>query len=219
MPRESKVNLKKRCGRIFAELAKLYPKAACALVHRNELQLLVATILSAQCTDVRVNIITRQLFKKYKTVAHYAAVGQEQLEGEIRTAGFYRNKAKNIRGSAKMIIEHFGGKVPDTMNDLLSLPGVARKTANVVLSTAFGKNEGFVVDTHVKRLSGRLGLSKQKTPEKIERDLMALTERDNWGYFSHLLVFHGRQVCTARKPDCPACPLNKKNLCHSAIVD
>lgn len=219
MPRESKVNLKKRSGRIFVELAKLYPQAACALVHQSPLQLLVATILSAQCTDVRVNIITRQLFKKYKTAAHYAAVGQEELEGEIRTAGFYRNKAKNIRGAAKMIIERFGGKVPAAMDDLLSLPGVARKTANVVLSTAFGKNEGFVVDTHVKRLSDRLGLSKQKTPEKIERDLMALTKQDNWGYFSHLLVFHGRGLCTARKPDCPACPLNKKNLCHSAIVD
>ncbi len=215
MPREPKVNLKKRCDKIIAILKRTYPDAHCMLNRGNPLQLLIATILSAQCTDVRVNIVTKDLFKKYRTVAAYAAADQEELETDIRTTGFFRNKAKNIRGSAARIISEYSGKVPDNMADLLSLPGVARKTANCVLSNAFGKNDGVVVDTHVKRLAGRLGFSSQKTPEKIEQDLMPLLDQEDWGLTSHLLIFHGRETCTARKPNCPACKLNK--LCPSAF--
>lgn len=207
MPRESRTNLQKRCTEIFAVLRRTYPQARCALSHRSPMQLLVATILSAQCTDKRVNIVTKDLFKRYRSVKAFANVPQAELEDQIRTTGFFRNKAKSIRGAAARIISDFGGRVPDTMDDLLTLPGVARKTANCVLSSAFGKNEGVVVDTHVKRLAGRLGLSRQKTPEKIERDLMALFPRDDWGLLSHLLIFHGRTYCTARKPNCPECPL------------
>ena len=214
MPRESKANLKKRTAKIFALLAKQYPNASIALKHSNPLQLLVATILSAQCTDKRVNIVTRELFKKYKTPEDYAHASQGTLEQEIRTTGFFRNKAKNIRGAAAKIIKDFGGEVPDTMDELLSLPGVARKTANVVLGNAFGKNEGFVVDTHVKRLAGRLRFSKHTDPVKIERDMMGITPRDEWALDAHLLIFHGRTFCTARNPNCIDCPINK--LCPSA---
>ena len=215
VPRESKANLKKRIAGIVAILKKTYPGAKTALDHADPLELLVATILSAQCTDVRVNIVTKDLFKKYKTAADYAAAEQAVLEQEIRTTGFFRNKAKNIRGAAARIGQDFGGRVPDTMDDLLSLPGVARKTANCVLGNAFGKNEGVVVDTHVQRLAGRLGFSRQKTPEKIEQDLMALIPRNDWTLFSHLLIDHGRACCTARKPDCDGCVLNA--MCPSAF--
>lgn len=214
MPREAKTNLRKRCTRIFAILKRTFPRASTALNHGDPLQMLVATILSAQCTDKRVNIVTRDLFKRYRSARAFANASQAELEDRIRTTGFFRNKAKNIRLSAAKIISEFGGKVPDTMEGLLSLPGVARKTANCVLGNAFGKNEGVVVDTHVKRLAGRLGLSRQKTPQKIEPDLMDLFPRDDWGLLSHLLIFHGRTCCTARKPNCPECPLAA--LCPSA---
>ena len=213
MPTESQANRKKRTARIATVLKKQYPNARTALRHRNPLQLLVATILSAQCTDVRVNIVTKDLFKKYKTAKDYAEAPQEVLEQEIRSTGFYRNKARNLRGAAARIVRDFGGKVPDNMAGLLSLPGVARKTANVVLGSAFGKNEGVVVDTHVKRLAGRLGLTGQKTPEKIELDLMELVPRKQWTLFAHLLVFHGRTLCIARRPNCAECPLAKHKLC------
>ncbi len=216
MPRESKANLVKRATRIVAALNEAYPDATCSLDHRSPLQLLVATILSAQCTDKRVNIVTKDLFRKYKTAADYAGAAQEELAEDIRSTGFYRNKAKSIRGAAARIVAEFGGKVPREMDDLLSLPGVARKTANVVLGSAFGKNDGVVVDTHVMRLSGRLKLTRHKNNQgdRIERDLMKLIPRDTWSLFSHQLVYHGRAVCTARKPDCPHCPL--REFCPSA---
>ncbi len=214
MPRESKAARTARSAKIFAALRETFPEATCALSHRTPMQLLVATILSAQCTDVRVNVVTKDLFKRYRTVKAFAEVSQAELEKAIHSTGFFRNKARNIRGAAAKILSDFGGKVPETMDELLTLPGVARKTANCVLGNAFGKNEGVVVDTHVKRLAGRLGLSKQKTPEKIERDLMPLFPQDDWALLSHLLIFHGRSFCPARKPNCPDCPLN--DLCPSA---
>ena len=214
MPRESKADRKKRTAKITAALKKLYPGARTALRHSKPLQLLVATILSAQCTDTRVNIVTKELFKKYKSTADFAAAEQKVFEQEIRSIGFYRNKAKNIIGAARAIVADFAGRVPDTMEELLTLPGVARKTANVVLGSAFGKNEGVVVDTHVRRLAGRLGLTKHTDPVKIEADLMELVPRKSWTVFSHALIWHGRRVCTARKPDCNACAVRK--LCPSA---
>ncbi|MHC4986538.1 MAG: endonuclease III [Planctomycetota bacterium] len=213
MPRESKADLKKRTAKIVTRLKKRFPNATCSLRHDTPLQLLIATILSAQCTDDRVNIVTEVLFAKYKTAADFAKVTQAALEKDIRSTGFFRNKAKNIRAAAGRIVDDFGGKVPRSMDDLLTLPGVARKTANVVLSNAFGKHEGVVVDTHVKRISGRLGLTTQTDPIKIERDLVDLVAHKDWGLFSHLLIFHGRQTCTARNPNCPDCVINK--LCPS----
>ncbi len=214
MPRESQQALVRRCGKITAILRTEYPEAATRLRHTNPLQLLVATILAAQCTDDRVNAVTQDLFARYRSAADFAAAGQSELEEQIRTTGFFRNKAKNIRAACQRIVQAYGGQVPDTMDDLLSLPGVARKTANVVLGSAFGKNEGVVVDTHAIRLSGRLGLSKNTDPVKIEQDLMGIVPRKDWTVFSHLLLFHGRAVCTARKPRCDDCPVNK--LCPSA---
>ena len=198
-------------------LKKEYPDARTELNHSNPLDLLVATMLSAQCTDKRVNIVTKDLFGRYRTAADYARVPQEKFEQEIRSTGFFRNKAKNIRAAAAMICEKFGGNVPDGMDGLLSLPGVARKTANVVLGNAFGKNEGIVVDTHVIRLAGRLKLTghKDNQGDKIEKDLIELVPRADWTLFPHLLIFHGRRVCTARKPDCAGCPVNK--MCPSAF--
>ena len=214
MPTESKADLTKRTRKIISAFKKLYPDADCSLRHVDPLELLVATILSAQCTDSQVNVVTQQLFKKYKTVADYAAASQATLEKEIRSTGFFRNKAKNIRASAAMILSDFGGKIPPAMDKLLSLPGVARKTANLVLSKGFGIDVGIVVDTHVKRLSGRLGLTRHTDPVKIERDLVKIVPQKDWGLFSHLLIFHGRAACTARNPDCPNCAINK--LCPSA---
>ena len=214
MPRESQAKRRERSKQIFAALRRTFPQATCALSHRSPIQLLVATILSAQCTDKRVNIVTKNLFKHYRSVRAFANASQDELERQIHSTGFFRNKAKNIRGAAAKIVSDFGGKVPDTMRGLLTLPGVARKTANCVLGSAFGKNEGVVVDTHVKRISGRLGLSRQKTPEKIEPDLMDLFPRDDWALLSHLLIFLGRSFCPARKPNCPECPLAA--LCPSA---
>ena len=214
MAKESQADLKKRTVKVIAALKKRFPNVKCSLQHRGPLQLLVATILSAQCTDDRVNIVTAELFKTCKTPADFAEITQEQLETLIRSTGFYRNKAKNIRGAAAKLISDFGGKVPQTMDELLTLPGVARKTANVVLSNAFGKHEGVVVDTHVKRISGRLKFTKETDPVKIERDLTAVVAHKDWGVFSHLLIFHGRETCTARKPNCPDCMINQ--LCPSA---
>ncbi len=214
MPRESKADLKKRTAKVIAALKKAYPNADCALTHATPLQLLVATILSAQCTDERVNIVTKDLFKTYKTVGDFAEVSQAALEADIKSTGFFRNKAKNIRRSAAMILSDFGGRVPKTMDELLTLPGVARKTANCVLGNAFGLAEGVVVDTHVKRLSGRLAFTAETDPVKIERDLMGIIPHKEWVLFSHLLIHHGRIICAARKPTCPDCPLN--DLCPSA---
>ncbi len=195
-------------------MRKHYPATCTALHFETPLQILVATILSAQCTDERVNMITPSLFKKYPTAQEFAKARQEELELEIRSTGFFRNKAKNIIGAAQMICADFGGKVPDTMEDLIRLPGVARKTANIVLSSGYKKAEGIAVDTHVKRLSERLGLSTQTDPEKIEKDLMAIVPKKDWLDFNYLLVNHGRAICIARKPKCPECPVQK--LCPAA---
>jgi endonuclease III len=215
MPKESTADLNRRAAKIFAILKKRYPDAHCFLDFKSPLELLVATILSAQCTDVRVNIVTPGLFKKYPSAKALAAAAQEELEQEVRTTGFFRNKTKSIRGACAKIVAEFGGQVPDTMEQLLTLPGVARKTANVVLGSAFGKNEGIAVDTHVIRVAGRLALSRQKTPEKIEADLMELCPRADWTLLALLLTTHGREICYARKPDCAGCPVSK--LCPSAF--
>ena len=188
-------------------LAKTYPDAECALVHDSALQLLVATILSAQCTDVRVNLVTKELFRKYPTVEALAKADLKELEKVIQSTGFFRNKARNLVGAAQAILKNHGGKVPDTMEDLVELPGVARKTANVVLGTWFEKAMGVVVDTHVQRLSRRLGLTREEDPKKIEQDLMALLPSEEWTDFSHRMIWHGRKICTARKPKCGECPL------------
>jgi len=202
-----------KAGKIYSVLEKEYPQATTALRHKNPFQLLVATILSAQCTDERVNKVTKDLFKKYKKAEDFAKVKNSVLEKEIRSTGFYKNKAKNIIASSRIIAGDFSGKVPDRMEELVSLPGVARKTANIVLFHAYGKNVGIAVDTHVRRVSGRLALTAQSDPVKIEEDLMALFDRGKWGSLSNLLISHGRKVCDARRPLCPECPL--KGLCAS----
>lgn len=204
---ESKKDLKIRAQEIYKRLSKMYPNAKCALYFTNAFELMVATILSAQCTDKRVNMITPQLFKKYPSVEAFANVSQTELEQEIYSTGFYRNKAKNIIAASQKIVAEFDGKVPDNMEELLTLPGIARKSANVVLYVWYDKNEGVVVDTHVKRISNRLALTKNKTPEKIEKDLMNLYEREIWGPFAYYLVVHGRTLCMARNPQCAKCPL------------
>ncbi len=204
-----------RATAIIKALKQVYPTAHCELDFGTPLQLLIATILSAQCTDKRVNIVTPGLFKKYKTAKDFANVAQEELEKDIHSTGFYRNKAKSVRGAAAAIVAEHHGEVPQTMDELTALPGVGRKTANVVLGNAFGKNEGVVVDTHVSRLSQRLGLTKQTTPEKIELDLIKLIPRAQWTDFSHWLIWHGRRRCFARKPDCAGCEL--QSLCPSAF--
>lgn len=201
--------------KIIEILDKEYPKASTALQFSSPLQILVATILSAQCTDKRVNIVTKSLFKKYKTVQDYANADLAELEHDIRSTGFYRNKAKNIKNSGKLLVEKFDSKVPDTMEKLLELPGVARKTANIVLSNAYGVIVGIAVDTHVRRLSQRLGLSENTNPDKIEADLMEAVPKKQWKHITNLLISHGRAVCTARKPKCDVCVLNK--CCPSAF--
>ncbi|MGA6987907.1 MAG: endonuclease III [Terriglobales bacterium] len=203
-----------RVLQIIADLDQLYPNATCALTHRSAWELLVATILSAQSTDVRVNMVTPGLFEKYPTVQDFAALQPEQLQPYIYSTGFFRNKAKSVVGAARKIVADFGGKVPDTMEELLTLPGVARKTANVVLGTWFKKNEGVVVDTHVTRISRRLELTKQEDPKKIEEDLMRIIPRERWTDFSHEVIWHGRKLCVARSPKCADCALEK--LCHAA---
>ena len=205
-----------RMPEIIRLLHETYPDAHCELTFNNALELLVATILSAQCTDERVNQVTPVLFARYPTAQALAEADIHELEEIVRSTGFYRNKAKNIQSAARRIVEVYGGEVPSDMNELLTLGGVARKTANVVLGNVFGIAEGIVVDTHIKRLSERLGLTTETTPEKIERDLMALTPREEWIVLSHLLVFHGRRVCNARKPNCTICVIS--HLCPSAAV-
>lgn len=205
-----------RIAPIIQRLHAAYPDAECALYHRNAFELLVATILSAQCTDERVNKVTPALFARFPTPEAMAGADREELESLIRSTGFYHNKAKNIQGAAQRIVSAYGGEVPQTMVELLTLPGVARKTANVVLGVVFGIADGVVVDTHVKRLSNRLGLTTQSDPEKIERDLQAITPQAEWINLSHLLIFHGRQVCDARKPNCAACSL--RDLCPSTVL-
>ncbi len=197
-------------------LAKRFPHATIALHYKNPLELLVATILSAQCTDKRVNMVTPSLFKKYKTAKDYANANPTMFEQEIRSTGFYRNKTKSVIGAARMIVKDFGGNVPDTMEGLLQLPGVARKTANVVLGNAFGKHEGIVVDTHVKRVAYRLGLTDNTDPTKIEVDLMKVVPHKQWNTIANLLIHHGREICKAPKPDCENCPLNK--TCPSSLT-
>ena len=193
--------------KLLTQLNKHYPDADCELRFETPLDLLVATILSAQSTDQRVNQVTETLFAKYRTAADYAAADPEVFEQEIRSTGFYRNKTKLVLGAAKRIVEAYGGEMPETLEELVTLPGVARKTANLVLGTAFGKPTGIVVDTHVKRLSHRLGLSEQKNPDKIEKDLMEVVPKEDWIFFSHAVILHGRRVCKARQPQCDACPL------------
>jgi endonuclease-3 len=203
----------KRISAILQQLDKDYPNVNCALNHRNAWELTVATILSAQCTDVRVNMVTPGLFKKYPTVADMAAAPQAELEQEIKSTGFFRNKAKSLIGAARKTLADFGGHVPDNMDDILSLPGVARKTANVVLGTWFGKATGVVVDTHVHRIARRLDLTKADDAKRIEQDLMKALPKDRWILFSHQIIHHGRQVCIARKPRCAACSI--ENLCYA----
>lgn len=210
MPKSIKTT-KQRTSMIIQRLQAEFPHAACALVHDNALQLLIATILSAQCTDERVNIVTAELFAKYKTVHDFADADLIELEQAIRSTGFYRNKAKNIKNCCRQLIEKHNGEVPNTMEDLTALPGVARKTANVVLGNIFHLNLGVVVDTHVKRISKLLGLTTETNPVKIESDLMKLVPREEWTMFSHYLILHGRKTCTARRPKCADCVLN--DLC------
>jgi len=207
---------RERVVQLIDAFPQVYPGARCELDFRNPLELLVATILSAQCTDKRVNMVTPALFKKYPTAKDYASAPQAGLEKAIKSTGFFRNKAKSIRAAMRTIADKHSGKVPDTMEELRALPGVGRKTANVVLSNAFGKNEGIVVDTHVARLSQRLGLTKQKDADKIERDLMKLVPREHWTDWSHWLIWHGRRRCFARKPDCNQCEVFR--LCPSGKI-
>jgi endonuclease III len=215
VPRESKAARRDRAAAITARLRAAYPDARCALDHQSPFQLLVATILSAQATDKGVNKVTPELFRRYPTPHDLAEALPDDVKAIIKTTGFFNNKAKSIQGAARKLDLDFDGRVPDTMPELLTLPGVARKTANVVLGTAYGKNEGVVVDTHVARGSKRLGLTKETDPVKIERDLMALVPRQDWTIFSHLLIFHGRLCCFAQKPRCDSCPVNE--LCPSAF--
>ena len=197
---------KRQTGKIVGQLRRRYPDATCSLDFRNPLELLVATILSAQCTDERVNLVTKDLFKRYTTAADYARAPREQLEGDIQSTGFFRNKAKNIQGCCQTLAEEHGGDVPQNLDVLVALPGIGRKTANVVLGTAYGIASGIAVDTHVGRLSRRLGLTRQKDPVKIERELMEMIPEEEWVAFSHRMIQHGRRCCTARKPACDDCP-------------
>ena len=201
--------LKQRVRKIISLLKRAYPDAKCSLNHSNAFELLIATILSAQCTDARVNIVTQDLFRKYRKPEDYLKVSEKELQRDIRTTGFFRNKTKSIQGTAKALTEQYHGKVPETMDELLELPGVARKTANVVLGNAFDIHAGVVVDTHVTRLSHRLGLSAQKTAEKIEEDLIAIVPKKDWVIFPHLFIAHGRAICKARSPLCAECVVEK----------
>ncbi len=205
--------MKERAGQIIKRLKKAYPDAHCALLHTNAFELLVATILSAQCTDERVNIVTSTLFRKYRGPQAFVDASQSELENDIHSTGFFRNKARNIKAACERIISVYGGEIPQTMDELLTLGGVARKTANVVLGNAFNIASGVVVDTHVARLSQRLGLTDQTSAEKIELDLQELVPRKNWVMFPHWMIFHGRQVCNARKPKCGECVL--ADICPS----
>ena len=212
---QSELDAKTRVAEIIESLEKEYPDAKTALDYTSPLEILVATILSAQCTDKRVNIVTKSLFKKYRTAADYANADLGELEAVVRSTGFYRNKAKNIKNAGRMLIEKYDSKVPRTMSELIELPGVARKTANIVLSNAYGIVVGIAVDTHVRRLSKRLGLTENTNPDKIEKDLMKIVPKNQWKRINNLLIFHGRNVCIARKPKCGICSLNK--ICPSAF--
>ena len=214
--RETKSQKKERTEQIIKLLKRAHPDAHCALNHSNAFELLLATILSAQCTDERVNIVTADLFRKYRKPEDYLKVPETELQQDIRTTGFFRNKTRSIQGACKILVEEFDGEVPKTMEELLQLPGVARKTANVVLGVAYGVAAGIVVDTHVTRVARRLGLTKQADAVKIENDLIALVPKKDWIIFSHLLIFHGRRICKARRPLCEECPLEK--LCPSSIL-
>ena len=214
MPRESFAAKAARAKKIIVGLRRTYPDAHCELNYTNPLELLIATILSAQCTDKRVNLVTPDLFGKYRTAAHYAEADAAELEQEIKSTGFYRNKARNIQACCRKIAGRHAGEIPRTMDGLIGLDGVGRKTANVVLGNAFGINEGVVVDTHVARLSLRLGLTRETDPVKIERELMRLVPRSQWTLFSHWLIWHGRRRCQARTPDCPHCEIAR--FCPSA---
>jgi endonuclease-3 len=214
--KETREQLKERTQQIIRGLKKQYPEATCALNHTNPLELLIATILSAQCTDERVNIVTSTLFRKYRKAEDYMAVPREQLERDINSVTFFRNKAKSIQEACRLLIEKHNGKLPQTLEELVELPGVGRKTANVVLGTAFGIPTGVVVDTHVARVSQRLGLTENKQPEKIEVDLMELVPQKEWIDFSHRLIWHGRRICQARKPACADCNLEK--FCPSSTL-
>jgi endonuclease-3 len=213
-PRESAAARGARAAEILDRLKALYPGATCALVHRDPLELVVATILSAQCTDARVNLVTPALFARCPTAADYASIPQGELEELVRSTGFFRNKAKSLRGLGRALLERHGGSVPGSMAELVQLPGVGRKTANVVLGNAFGRNEGIVVDTHVGRLARRLGFSRADDPVRVERDLLPLFPRSDWALLAHLLIAHGRAICLARKPRCADCALAP--LCPSA---
>ncbi len=222
MPRASSKTIQSRKDRVAVVLPilkKAYPHAKCSLDFETPLQLLTATILSAQCTDVRVNIVTKSLFKKYRSAADLAKVPQEKLEKDIQSTGFYRNKAKSIKAMAQSLLDQHGGEVPRTMGQLILLAGVGRKTANVVLGNAFGQNEGVTVDTHVTRLSLRLGLTRHTDAVKIERDLIPLVPQADWTLWSHLLIFHGREICQARKPKCHSCPLLAHCPSGPAIIE
>ena len=208
--------LKLRTRKIIRLLKQAYPDAKCSLNHSNAFELLIATILSAQCTDARVNIVTQDLFRKYRKPEDYLKVPEKELQRDIRTTGFFRNKTKSIQGTAKVLTAEYGGKVPETIEELLELPGVARKTANVVMGNAFGIASGVVVDTHVTRLSHRLGLSAEKTADKIETDLISLVPKKDWVIFSHLLIAHGRAICKARNPLCDQCVIEKH--CPSSFL-
>ncbi|HYP50555.1 MAG TPA: endonuclease III [Pyrinomonadaceae bacterium] len=210
------MNKQQQADAVLDWLKRAYPDANCALNHSNALELLIATILSAQCTDERVNIVTETLFRKYRNVEDFASVAQEELEQDIHSTGFFRNKAKNIRAACEMILQEYGGEIPPDMGKLLALPGVARKTANVVLGNAFGIASGVVVDTHVSRVSQRLALTEETVPEKIERDLMQLIPETDWVLFPHLLISHGRAICQARKPKCAECGLEP--ICPSSLL-
>ena len=214
--KEREGELKKRTRDIIRRLKRTYPDAKTALNYSNPFELLIATILSAQSTDVRVNIVTADLFRKYKKPEDYLKVSAHELEKDIHSTGFFRNKTKSIQGTAKLLTEQYGGEVPHTMDELLELPGVARKTANVVLGNAFGIKAGVVVDTHVTRLSHRLALSHEKTAEKIEQDLIPIVPKKDWVIFPHLLIYHGRQICKARNPLCAECSIEK--LCPSSSL-
>jgi len=210
-----KINNKEKILEIIKLLKKEYPEVKIALEFKNPLELLVATMLSAQCTDERVNIVTKDLFKKYKTAEDYVNADLKELERDIKSTGFYKNKAKNIKNTCRILIEKYNSKVPRSMEEMLSLPGVARKTANIVLSNAYGIVEGIAVDTHVRRLSFLLGLTKEKDPVKIERDLMEIVPKKHWIDFPLMLILHGRKICIARRPRCEECILNR--LCPSAF--
>jgi endonuclease-3 len=214
--RESPEDRKKRASTIIARLKGIYPDATTALDHSTPLELLISTILSAQCTDERVNIVTKDLFRRYRSVKDFATANPAELEKIIRSTGFFRAKTKSIINCCKALLERHDGKVPDTMEDLVELPGVGRKTANVILGNFFGKAEGIVVDTHVKRLSERLGFSRQSDPEKIEADLMEIISREDWIEIGNLLIWHGRKTCQARKPKCLECGIN--DLCPSMEI-